>query len=99
MGGTGCARASRGGPAAHYETWEYAGTAAEALGQLDAQYGAWITGVRSLDGAGLSRPCGPAEGGWAAAPMATLVMHINRELIHHGAEVCLLRDLYRQHDR
>jgi len=31
--------------------------------------------------------------------MATLVMHINRELIHHGAEVCLLRDLYRQHDR
>ena len=26
--------------------------------------------------------------------MAALVLHINRELIHHGAEVALLRDLY-----
>ncbi len=26
--------------------------------------------------------------------MASLVQHINRELIHHGAEICLLRDLY-----
>jgi hypothetical protein len=88
-----------GGPAADFETWEYAGTATEALGQLDAQYRAWVAGVRSLDGDKFSRPCGPAEGGWADAPIATLVLHINRELIHHGAEVCLLRDLYRQRDR
>jgi len=27
--------------------------------------------------------------------MAALVLHINRETIHHGAEICLLRDLYR----
>ena len=27
--------------------------------------------------------------------MAALVLHINREVIHHGAEVALLRDLYR----
>jgi hypothetical protein len=27
--------------------------------------------------------------------MATLVLHINREVIHHGAEIALLRDLYR----
>ena len=26
--------------------------------------------------------------------MAALVLHINREAIHHGAEVTLLRDLY-----
>jgi hypothetical protein len=26
--------------------------------------------------------------------MATLVLHINRELIHHGAEIALLRDLW-----
>jgi hypothetical protein len=25
-----------------------------------------------------------------------LVLHIHREVIHHGAEVALLRDLYRQ---
>jgi hypothetical protein len=27
--------------------------------------------------------------------MATLVLHINREVFHHAAEVALLRDLYR----
>jgi hypothetical protein len=26
--------------------------------------------------------------------MATLVLHINRETLHHGAEIALLRDLY-----
>jgi hypothetical protein len=26
--------------------------------------------------------------------MSVLVLHINREVIHHGAEVALLRDLY-----
>ena len=28
------------------------------------------------------------------APPADLVLHINRELIHHRVEICLLRDLY-----
>jgi hypothetical protein len=28
-------------------------------------------------------------------PMAGLVLHISREVIHHGAEISLLRDLYR----
>jgi hypothetical protein len=27
--------------------------------------------------------------------MAGLVLHINREVIHHGGEISLLRDLYR----
>ena len=27
--------------------------------------------------------------------MATLVLHIHREVIHHAAEVLLLRDLFR----
>jgi hypothetical protein len=27
--------------------------------------------------------------------MAALVLHINREALHHGAEIALLRDLYR----
>jgi hypothetical protein len=26
--------------------------------------------------------------------MAALVLHIHREVIHHGAEIALLRDLY-----
>ena len=53
-----------------------------------------MTGVRSLDDADLAQPCGPAEGPYAEEPMTTLVLHINREVIHHGAEIALLRDLY-----
>ncbi len=50
-----------------------------------------------LDGmtdAGLARPRGAAEGPWSESSMAELVLHINREMLHHGAEIALLRDLY-----
>lgn len=83
-----------GGPAMDYQSFAYARTAAEALGQLDAVYAGWIDGVRSLDAEALSAPCGPAEGPYAEHSMATLVLHINREALHHGAEIALLRDLY-----
>ncbi|MFB4306416.1 DinB family protein [Actinomadura sp. GTD37] len=83
-----------GGAPADYESFEYAPTAAGALAQLDAEYAAWTAGVESLGEAGLARPCGEAEGPFAEHPMAALVLHINRELIHHLSEVCLLRDLY-----
>jgi DinB family protein len=77
-----------------YQSFEYAPTAAAALAQLDAEYATWLAGVESLGEAGLARPCGEAEAPYAEYPLATLVLHINRELIHHLAEVCLLRDLY-----
>ena len=84
-----------GGPPVDYGSFAYAGTAAEALAQLDDVYAGWTAGVHGLDAAALARPCGPAEGPFAEYPMAALVLHINREVIHHGAEVALLRDLYR----
>ena len=84
-----------GGPPVDYATFAYAGRADEALAQLDAAYASWTAGVRGLDAAGMAAPCGPAEGPYAEFPMAALVLHINREVIHHGAEVALLRDLYR----
>lgn len=83
-----------GGPPVDYESFEYAGTADEALAQLDEQYAAWISGVRSLGVEGLTRACGGAEGPYGDMPMGKLVLHINREVIHHGAEIALLRDLY-----
>ncbi|HEY0697693.1 MAG TPA: DinB family protein, partial [Micromonospora sp.] len=83
-----------GGPLIDYRTFDYAGTADRALRQLDEAYAGWLAGVRSLDGEGLARPCGPAEGPFADYPMAALVLHINREVLHHGAEIALLRDLY-----
>ena len=78
-----------------YPSFEYAETADEALAQLDAEYARWQAGVESLGESGLARPCGEAEGPFAEDPMARLVLHINRELIHHLSEVCLIRDLYR----
>jgi hypothetical protein len=85
-----------GGPPADYRTWEYAPTATEALRQLDDAHAAWIAGVRGLGAAGLAFCTGPeeADGQYADAPFAALVLHIHREAIHHGAEISLLRDLY-----
>jgi hypothetical protein len=84
-----------GGEPVDYEKYDYPGDAATALARLDEVYAAWIAGVRGLGADGLARPCGPAEGPYAEASMATLVLHINREAVHHGAEVALLRDLFR----
>lgn len=84
-----------GGPPCDPETFAYAGTADEALRQLDDAYAVWVTGARALGEAGMARPCGPAEGPYAEFPLGALVLHINRETIHHAAEICLLRDLYR----
>jgi hypothetical protein len=66
----------------------------EALARLDEAYDAWSAGVRGLGEGGLARPCGEAEGPFASYPLASLVLHIDRETIHHGAEIALLRDLY-----
>ncbi|MBL7259453.1 DinB family protein [Paractinoplanes lichenicola] len=82
-----------GAPEASYEKWNYAATADDALAQLDEQIGVWLAGVRNLEQDGLREPCGPAEP-YPDAPMATLVLHIHRELIHHLSEVSLLRDLH-----
>jgi hypothetical protein len=83
-----------GAPEANYSTWPYATDAATALRQLDDAYRNWIVGVRELSDDDLGRPCGPAEGPYAEVPFLTLILHINREVIHHGAEIACLRDLY-----
>lgn len=82
-------------PPADLPTVGYSGSARGALRQLDDGHDAWISDVRRLGAAGLARPQGalsPPE--YADAPMAKLVLYTNLEVIHHGAEVCLLRDLY-----
>jgi hypothetical protein len=76
-------------------TFPYAGTADDALRQLDHSHDMWVEGVRSLGIDGLALPQGqtqPPE--FADAPMARLILYTNLEVIHHGAEICLLRDLY-----
>jgi hypothetical protein len=74
---------------------EFPGSAARALELIDAGFERWTDGIKSLDEAGSARAVGPAEGPWHDRSYAALILHINREAIHHGAEVAVLRDLYR----
>lgn len=83
-----------GGPPADYQSWNYATDAKTALQQLDDAYAEWIAGVQGLSEDDLERACGPAEGPYADYPFIALVLHINREAIHHGAEIACIRDLY-----
>ncbi len=78
-----------------YPSTDWPLDAAGGLALLDRHYDAWIDGVRSLGREGLDRRCGQYEGPFAEYPMAALVLHISREAIHHGSELCLLRDLHR----
>jgi hypothetical protein len=84
-----------GGPPMDYLTVEWPATAKAALAMLDETYAGWVAGARTLDDEALARPCGEAEGPFGHLSYATLVLHINREAIHHLAEVSLLRDLHR----
>lgn len=84
-----------GGPPADASSFCYAGTAEEALRQLDDTHDRWVEGVRGLGAEGLAQPQGPTQPPeFADAPMAKLILYTNLEVLHHGAEICLLRDLY-----
>ena len=64
-------------PEASYGTWKFAGTADEALAQLDREVERWLDGLRSVDDERMQQPCGPAEGPWGDRPFADLVLHIS----------------------
>lgn len=84
-----------GRPFAHQDMVWPAG-ADGALALLDEVHAAWDAGVRTLDEATMARPVGLAEGeSFAEHSYAELVLHVNREAIHHAAEIALLRDLFR----
>lgn len=87
-----------GGPEHDYMGYDYPGTAAEALRRLDQLHEQWVAGIKSWSDADLQVPVGDLEPGFEERSRATLVLHIHRELIHHGAEIALLRDLYLRRD-
>jgi hypothetical protein len=70
-------------------------TADAGVAFLDEWYGRWHDAIRGLDDAGLAAPLGPRGGPYAEDTMLGLITHLNREVMHHGAEIGLLRDLYR----
>lgn len=71
------------------------GSADSAVVYLEGAYARWRDAVAGLDEGGLQAPLGPKGAEFAEFPMAELVLHLNRETMHHGGEICLLRDLYR----
>lgn len=73
----------------------YPGTAAGALAWVADELERWRVGVGTLSDERLMEPVGPGGRSDADRSVAWLVMHVHREVIHHGAEICLLRDLYR----
>jgi hypothetical protein len=88
-----------GDGSASYATTDWSLTAEGGLALLDHWYGSWIGHLRELDADALARPCGRSEGPYARFPFAALILHISREVFHHGAEILLLRDLHRERGR
>ena len=62
---------------------------------LDRAYAMWRGYVEKTDEEALSEPTGPIAGQYAECSRLAFVLHIADEFIHHGAEVALMRDLYR----
>jgi len=74
----------------------YEGLVGPAVAALTEVVDAWRKGIADMSDddiftVGLSQATEIDQ----VAPFAQLVLHINRELIHHGSEICTLTDLYR----
>jgi DinB superfamily len=74
---------------------QWHGDAATALADLRTAGTAFRGAMVALGEDGIGQPLGPAWGPYAEASWADLLVHALDELAHHGAEVALLRDLYR----
>ncbi|MEU4193654.1 DinB family protein [Kribbella sp. NPDC026611] len=70
-------------------------TADEGLEFLQHWYTRWHDAIRALDKDQLWQPLGPRGAYFADDPMLGLITHINREVMHHGGEIGVLRDLHR----
>jgi hypothetical protein len=74
-----------------------AGDAAAALSALVEAVAAWRATLAATDDHALDtigRSTYP-DGGDSEEPFIEIVWWVNQEVLHHGAEIALLRDLYR----
>lgn len=72
---------------------EFVGTAEEAVAILSTSIAHFRENMQTL-GPDIWQPLGPSWGPHAESTRADLVLHAYRELVHHGAEIGVLRDLY-----
>jgi hypothetical protein len=75
---------------------EFPGSASGVKTFLEANYQAWRDALGDLDETGWNAPLGPSWGEYADDNTFDLALHILDEVVHHSAEVGLLRDLYSQ---
>ena len=75
---------------------ELPGTANGVVAFLEANYRAWRDALGSLDEAGWNTPLGPSWGDYADDNTFDLALHVLDEVVHHSAEVGVMRDLYSQ---
>ncbi|RXR25811.1 DinB family protein [Oerskovia turbata] len=81
---------------ARRDTVAFSGEVDPAIEGLTRWVDLWRDGVDSLpDDEVFTVGLGQATEIDAQAPFGHLVLHMNRELIHHGAEIMVLQDLYR----
>jgi hypothetical protein len=72
-------------------------TARDALVSLDAAFAVWSDVLDAVPEDSLAEPIGAAAGPYADDTRRSFVLHILDELIHHGAEVALVRDIWAAH--
>ena len=70
-------------------------TAADTLDQLDHTHTRWDAHLALVDDERLDALIGPVGGEYGDSTRAGYVLHMLDEFIHHGAEISMLRDLYR----
>ncbi|MFJ4950466.1 DinB family protein [Streptomyces sp. NPDC088760] len=77
------------------------GDAAGAGAAFDASAAAWRKALLNIDDAALDTVgyCTYPHGSDPEEPFIDIVWWVNQELLHHGAEIALLRDLYRARPR
>ncbi|MEU6773733.1 DinB family protein [Streptomyces sp. NPDC046759] len=86
-----------GGRSATREDHPVSGDAAGAVSAFEAGVSAWRRALLSADDAALDTVghCSYPYGSDPGEPCLTVVWWVNQEVLHHGAEIALLRDLYR----
>jgi hypothetical protein len=82
-------------PVGSFDPDEVPATADGAVEWLGQAYDRFRTHIAAVDSATLTDPMGPIAKMFASSSRAAFVLHELDELIHHGAEIGVLRDVYR----
>ncbi|MFG2874671.1 DinB family protein [Streptomyces sp. NPDC048337] len=86
-----------GGHALTRDDYPISGDAAGAVAAFEAAATAWRKALSGVDDTALDTVgfCTYPHGGDPDEPFIEIVWWVNQEVLHHGAEIALLRDLYR----